>query len=271
MLRALAMMDSWPTSAVAIGVLDPRGRVHTRGPATWVTRLASVTKVLFTYALLVAIEEGTLALDDPIGQPGATVRHLLAHAGGYGFDGADPVAKPGTRRIYSNTAFELLGEVLTARSNMPTSAYVRDAVLEPLAMTATDLRGSPAHQAFGDVEDLLRFARELERPTLLDRATLTDATSVQFPGLRGVLPGFGIQNPMDWGLGFELHDRKSPHWMGETASPRAFGHFGGSGTYFMIDPDAHVAIACLTEHEFGPWAVSAWPALNNAILAEVGA
>jgi CubicO group peptidase (beta-lactamase class C family) len=271
MLTALAAVDNWPTQPVAVGVIDADGCVHTNGPGDWVTRLASVTKILFTYAVLVALEEGTVRLDDPIGQPGATVRHLLAHAGGYGFDGDDPVAKPGTRRIYSNTGFELLGQFLAARSGMALDEYLHDAVFEPLSMTSTQLRGSPAHQAFGNVDDLLRFALELREPTLVDRSTLAAATSVQFPGLRGVLPGFGAQNPMDWGLGFELHDAKSPHWMGQSTSPEGFGHFGGSGTYFFVDPVAQVAVACLTDHEFGPWAVSAWPALNDAILDELSA
>ena len=35
-----------------------------------------------------------------------------------------------------------------------------------------------------------------------------------FPGLTGVLPGYGHQKPNDWGLGFEIRDAKSPHWTG---------------------------------------------------------
>ena len=46
------------------------------------------------WATLVAVEEGTVSLDDPVGQPGCTLRHLLAHAGGYPFDGTEPIARP---------------------------------------------------------------------------------------------------------------------------------------------------------------------------------
>ena len=67
-----------------------------------------------------------------------------------------------------------------------------------------ELRGSPAHAVWGDAEDLFRFARELLAPTLIAPETLAEATSVQFPGLDGVLPGFGRMRPNDWGLGFEL-------------------------------------------------------------------
>ena len=38
------------------------------------------------WATLIAVEEGVGTLEQPAGQPGCTLRHLLAHAGGYGFD-----------------------------------------------------------------------------------------------------------------------------------------------------------------------------------------
>ena len=70
---------------------------------------------------------------------------------------------------------------------------------------------------------------------------------MQFPGLVGVLPGFGRQDPNDWGLGFEIRDAKAPHWTGSRNSPRTFGHFGRSGTFLWVDPDAGLALACLTD------------------------
>ena len=60
-----------------------------------------------------------------------------------------------------------------------------------------------------------------------------EATDVQFPGLTGVLPGFGVQRPNDWGLGFEIRDAKSPHWTGSANSGRTYGHFGQSGTFIV--------------------------------------
>ncbi len=92
---------------------------------------------------------------------------------------------------------------------------------------------------------------------------------MQFPGLEGVLPGFGRQEPNDWGLGFELRDGKAPHWTGARNSPRTFGHFGRSGTFLWVDPDAGIALACLTDRPFGDWAVTAWPRLADAVLAEL--
>jgi CubicO group peptidase (beta-lactamase class C family) len=93
---------------------------------------------------------------------------------------------------------------------------------------------------------------------------------VVFPGLAGVLPGIGRQEPNDWGLGFELKDAKRPHWTGSGNSPATFGHFGGSGTFLWVDPTAGIACTCLTDLDFGDWALDAWPALSDAVLAELG-
>jgi CubicO group peptidase (beta-lactamase class C family) len=232
-------------------------------------RWASVTKLLTAYAVLVAAEEGILDLDEPAGPSGACVRHLLAHASGLPFEGEIPIARPGQRRIYSNAGFDLLGLLVAERAGMPFSGYLAAAVLEPLGMSETRLVDSPSAGAWGPLGDLLAFGRELLGARLVARETLAEATSVVFPGLVGVLPGFGRQEPMDWGLGFELRDGKSPHWTGSRNSQRTFGHFGGSGTFLWVDPDAAVALACLTELEFGDWALEAWPALSDAVLAEL--
>jgi CubicO group peptidase (beta-lactamase class C family) len=92
---------------------------------------------------------------------------------------------------------------------------------------------------------------------------------VQFPGLAGVLPDFGRFDPLDWGLGFELKDAKDPHWTGTRSSARTFGHFGGSGTFLWVDPDAGVALGVLTDREFGDWAKEAWPRLSDVVLEEL--
>lgn len=234
-------------------------------------RWASVTKLLTASAVLVAAEEGIVELDEPAGPAGSSVRHLLAHSSGLPFEGEAPIARPGERRIYSNTGYEALAEHVAARAEMPFADYLRGAVLDPLRMVGTRLDGSPASHAYGPLEDLLVFGRELLAPSFVAAETLAEATAVAFPGLKGVLPGFGRQEPMDWGLGFELKDGKSPHWTGTRNSPRTFGHFGGAGTFLWVDPEAGLACACLTDREFGDWALEAWPAFSDAVLAEVSA
>jgi CubicO group peptidase (beta-lactamase class C family) len=219
----------------------------------------------------VALEEGTVSLDDPAGPTGSTVRHLLAHASGLVFDGDIVLARPGRRRIYSNRGIEVLAETLARAAGMAFTDYLREGVLEPLGMDRTHIEGSPAAGGVGPVADLARLARELLAPTLVSPATLALATEVAFPGLSGVLPGFGHQEPNDWGLGVELRDHKAPHWTPTTASPRTFGHFGQRGGFLWVDPDAGLACACLTDRDFGPWAREAWPPFGDAVLREAAA
>ena len=269
-MNALEQIDSWPASTVAVAVATATGVAGERGPGDVVLRWASVTKLLTAYAVLIAAEEGVLDLDEQAGPPGATVRHLLAHASGLPFEGDAPIGRPGQRRVYSNTGFDLLGERLSERSEMPFTDYLQAAILDPLGLAGAELRGRPSEGIWGTLADLSAFGRELLAPTLVAPETLAEATTVAFPGLAGVLPGLGRQEPNDWGLGFELKDAKRPHWTGASNSPRTFGHFGGAGTFLWVDPDARVACACLTDLEFDDWALAAWPTLADAVLAELG-
>jgi CubicO group peptidase (beta-lactamase class C family) len=267
---ALEQVEGWPADNVAVGVLRGGEELAAHGPREQVFAWASVTKPVTALATLVAAEEGILDLDQPAGPPGSTVRHLLAHASGLPFDGRVPIGRPGQRRIYSNSGFEVLGEAVGAAAEMPFGEYLRAAVLGPLELGTAVLRGHPGAGLHGSLDDLLRLAAELQRPRLIAPETLSEATSVQFPGLVGVLPDIGRMDPNDWGLGFELRDAKRPHWTGERNSARTFGHFGGTGTFLWVDPEADVALACLTDLQFGPWALEAWPRLSDDVLVASG-
>lgn len=264
-MDALREIDSWGAGTAAAGVARADGIGATHGPTDREVPWASVTKILTGLALLVALEEGTVDLDEPAGPPGATLRHMLAHASGLPVDGHDPIAEPGRRRIYSNTGIELAARLLEERAEMPFADYFLGAVVRPLGL-AGRLGGSPAHGYRGPLGDLLTLGRELLAPTLVAAETLAEATTVQFPGLTGVLPGLGRMEPNDWGLAFELRDAKSPHWTGLRNSERTFGHFGASGTFLWVDPAAGLACGVLTDRPFGDWAKDAWPALSDAIL-----
>lgn len=270
-MRALSRLADWPVETAAAVVVRRDGAVlGSSGPTDRVLPLASVTKPLSAYAVLVATEEEALGLDDPAGPEGATVRHLLAHASGLAPDQQRSVAEPGTRRIYSNAGFDMLGSAVEEATGIGFADYLREAVLEPLGMTSTRLDGSPADAAHASADDLARFAAELLSPRLLASSTRAAATSVQFPGLVGVLPGFGRQEPNAWGLGLEIRGGKSPHWTGASNAPSTFGHFGQSGTFVWADPDAGLACVVLTDRDFGPWAAEVWPVLSDAVLAEAG-
>ena len=261
-------MDEWGARTAAAGVTGATGEIAAHGPRNVELRWASITKLATGLALLVALEEGTVELDEPAGPPGSTLRHLLSHASGLPPDEGPPLMAPGRRRIYSNAGIELAAALVAERAGMPFADYFRAAIVEPLAL-AGDLHGSPAWGYRGPLDDLLALGRELLAPTLVAPETLGEATAVQFPGLVGVLPGFGRMEPNDWGLAFELRDAKSPHWTSSRSSPRTFGHFGAAGTFLWVDPVLGAACGVLTDREFGPWAADAWPRFNDGVVEEL--
>ena len=194
------------------------------------------------------------------------MRHLLSHASGLSA-GADRVlAPPGRRRIYSNHGYEVLAAHAEARGGEPFDVLLQQRLLDPLGMRRTTLQGSPAHGAQGPVDDLGVLAHELLRPRHVPVDLLAEATVTSFPGISGVLPGFGRQEPNDWGLGFEVRGDKRPHWTAPEGSARTFGHFGQSGSFLWVDPDADLACAAAGDTDFGPWAAEVWPALSRRVL-----
>lgn len=253
----------------AVVVTDAAGTRLTHGETRRSFPWASVTKLLTAAATLVAVSRHLVDLDDAAGPEGATVRHLLAHASGVALDSGDALSAPGRRRIYSNHGIELLAAHVEDATGTAFADWLEDTVLIPLGMSSVVLEGSPAHGAIGTAEDLAAFGRELLAPTVLDADLLAEATRVQFPGLLGVLPGFGRQDPNDWGLGFEIRGAKSPHWTGSRNSPQTFGHFGQSGSFLWVDPQAGLATAFLGAERFAEWAAELWPRLSDAVLTDL--
>ncbi|HNF06452.1 MAG TPA: serine hydrolase domain-containing protein [Mycobacterium sp.] len=269
----LDVIADWPVPAASAAVIGRSGVLAAYGDGTREYRLASVTKPLVARAAQVAVEEGVVDLDSPAGPPGATVRHLLSHASGYSMHSAQTLAEPGSRRVYSNFGFGVLAETIESQSGIEFGRYLSEAVFEPLGMTASRLDGGAAAAGFGGistVDDLVVFAADLLAPRTVSAQLHAEAISVQFPGLTGVLPGFGVQRPNDWGLGFEIRDDKSPHWTGTRNSPRTFGHFGQTGTFLWVDPARELSLVVLTARDFDEWAKPLWPALSDEVLREFG-
>jgi len=266
----LDQVASWPGTAAA-GVVSAAGLIASAGPLDQPFAWASVTKLLVALAALHGVQRGLLNLDEPAGPPGSTIRHLLSHASGLAPDRDVVLSRPGRQRIYSNRGIEIVARTLAARAGRSFERLLADEICLPLGMTGTWLYGSPAWGASGPLRDLMSLATELISPALLAEELLAEATRTAFPGLPGVVPGFGWQPHCDWGLGFEIKDHKEPHWTGSRNSPRAFGHFGRSGSFIWVDPEARIASASLADRAFGDWAKQAWPRLSDDLLASYAA
>jgi CubicO group peptidase (beta-lactamase class C family) len=278
----VSLQLDWPVGRAGVAVVSPSGveRAAIGGVGGGDQfKVASVTKLITAMAALAAVETGRLGLDQPVPEVGeeVTIRHLLAHASGLPFERAGGHRPPATRRIYSNLGFRVLGEEVADAVGTTFAAWLASSVLDPLGMTATRLttRGGfeedPAAGAVSTLDDLERLARcLLERGApVVGRELFAEAVAVQFPGLAGLVPGVGRFDPCDWGLGFELHDGKRPHWMGDRRAAAAFGHFGASGCFLWVDPEAELACAAVTDRSFDDdrWAMATWPAWSDRLPA----
>lgn len=253
--------QDWPVHNVAAALVGDTAAEF--GDQNKIFELASVTKLLSAYAVLMAVEEGAFELDDAAGPEGSTVRHLLAHASGVGFDSREPQKAPGERRVYSSAGYEILANLVEETTGIAFADYARDGVFQPLGMTATEIYGSAGHGGRSSIGDLRAFATELLQPKLLAEETLREAFSNQFGDLRGVVPGYGMQKPCPWGLGFEIKGDKSPHWTGDGMPEDTVGHFGMAGTYLWVAGGQ--ACVVLTDREFGDWAKPLWQETNTAL------
>ena len=158
-------------------------------------------------------------------------------------------------------------------AGMTFAEYLDEAVLQPLAMSTTELERVAGAS---DVEHRRRpdrFVLEVRRPRLISEPTASEPRHRSSRPHRHH-PGVGRFSPCPWGLGFEVRGTKQPHWTGTTNSPQTFGHFGGAGTFLWVDPAVGVACLALTDRPFDEWAdeaLRAWPALSDAVLAEAAA
>ncbi|MFC5939303.1 serine hydrolase domain-containing protein [Corynebacterium choanae] len=261
-------VGEYPVDHAAAAVVSPE-MTATFGDDSRVYELASVTKLVVAWATMMAVEEGFFALDDAIGEEGATLRQLLAHAGGVGFATRTMEKPAGTRRIYSSAGYEMIAEAIEREAGMPFAEYLHETVFAPLGMNTAELHGSAGHGMRASLADMVAFAGEVLTPTLLDPITVATMMTVQLPDLEGVVPGFGMQRPCPWGLGFEIHGYKEPHWLPATMPPHVAGHFGQAGTYFWIDPAMSVAMVMLTDRAFGDWAKPLWAPTNERIYTHL--
>ncbi len=255
--------------------------------------LASLTKVLATTtAVMQLVETGQLALDAPVARywpgfaahdkGGITVEQLLTHTSGLRPDldlrtdwsgvaaarvrieAEHPVAAPGTRFLYSDVNFIVLGELVRRVSGAPLDRYAARHIFGPLGMTHTRFCPPPSLRArvaptdrqegalrrgevqdptayrmggvaghaglFGTADDLAIFAQMLLNGGSLHGVRILRPELVRRMTAPQRLPG-GVERGLGW-------DMASPFAGGQDVAFGAgsYGHTGYSGTSLWIDP-----------------------------------
>ena len=231
----------------------------------------SVTKLVTSRTILGAVENGVLDLSEPLQPlPGISeprpvnVADLLAHRAGLDHEKREFTRAPRSRRVYSNSGYEILGELLSQRSGIPFTAWAQDMVLSPLGIKR-QLLESPAWGMHGSLRELLAFAFEAACPRFLSPklfAAWSRSDGMQLPG---VVPGYGYHRDNAWGLGCEIRAAKDPHWTLPGSSEQTYGHFGQSGSFLWIDPLAHLGAVFLGQEPFSALHKQLWPKLNRAL------
>ncbi|MBO3143664.1 serine hydrolase domain-containing protein [Dermatophilus congolensis] len=254
-----------PVNSAAAAVIGPEGIINisdTGERYNW----ASVTKIVSACTILDACLEGLVSLNDPLGPDGSTLGHLLAHTSGYTFNSTKTIAKPGTQRVYSNINTDVAAQHLAEVTGTSFTEHVHDRVLDLLDMDSARLEGPASRGMTSTISDLAALAVELLAPKLLLPEVVRLASTPTYPDLGGVLPGFGRQRPNLWGYGCEIRGHKTPHWTAPGNSPSTFGHFGMSGSFCWIDPDAQLGCVFLCDRDFGTWASDSWPSFSQKVL-----
>ncbi len=286
--------------------------------------LASLTKcIATTTAVMQLLEEGKVRLNDPVAaylpefaandKSQITVRELLTHFSGLPPDldlkeqwkgkatafnmamQARPMYQPGTRFLYSDINFEVLGFLIEKISGMPLNEYASAHVFGPLGMrettflppanwipriaptqydengkmlrgvvhdpTARRMGGVAGHAGlFSTADDLAKFAQNLlsGNPAVLSREAIEKMSTPQQPATAASLRGLG------WDIDSPFSSNR-----GELLPVGSFGHTGFTGTSLWIDPvtDTYIILLTNSVHPDGKGSVISLRArLANAVV-----
>lgn len=264
--------------------------------------LASLTKPVATAAsIMTLIEQGRLNLDDKVskyipdfgtnGKDAITIEHLLTHQAGLIPDNAlrdyqdgpklaferihqlDLRAEPGTRFIYSDVGFLVLGELVERISGKPLNKYAQSTIFEPLGMVETmflpneSLRARAAvtqqrdgHWMQGEVHDprsfelggvaghagLFSTASDLAKyaQMLINGGQLGDVRVLRKETIDLMRKPIEVSSGLR-ALGWDVRTGYSSN-RGDLFSDQAFGHGGFTGTAIWIDPQLELFVVFLS-------------------------
>jgi uncharacterized protein YbbC (DUF1343 family)/CubicO group peptidase (beta-lactamase class C family) len=262
---------------------------------------ASLTKVVATTpSVMKLFEQGKLRIDDPVtkylpefqgGKSDLTIRLLMTHFSGMppdvdlvpkwsGYDVgiekaliAKPIALPGTRFIYSDINFLLMGEIVRRLSGQSLADFAHDQVFTPLGMNETeflpppallpriaptetdDETGMPFHGVVHDptarymggvaghagvfttADDLAKYAEML---LSMGKGLFSPMTVQKFTE-----PASPADQPVLRGLGWDIDSPYSSN-RGELFPIGSYGHTGFTGTSMWMDPTTHSYVILLT-------------------------
>ncbi len=269
--------------------------------------LASLTKVIATTtAIMKLYEEGKIKIDDKVstyipefsknGKDNITIRHLLTHYSGLkpdlplntdwnGYDTAIRMATddsviytPGSRFIYSDINFEILGEIVSRVSGKPFHIYCEENIFEPLGMrntffapdninrkniaptqltnnktkkmlcgevhdpTARRMSGVAGHAGlFSTSEDISKFAMMLLSEGYYNNKRFFEKSTIEIM----TSPQSPERKTPYRGLGWALD---APFASNRTNLPPvgSYGHKGYTGTFLWIDPVSDLFVIILT-------------------------
>ena len=267
--------------------------------------LASLTKpVACATSVLLLVERGKIALDDPIakhmpefganGKDTITVQQLLTHCGGLIADNAlrdyeegkqqawrnicalKPTAPPGSRFVYSDVGFIVLGELVERVEGKRLNHFARESIFETLGMSDTDFkpaeekraRCAPTQQRegkwmqgdvhdprawwlesvaghaglFGTADDLAKYCWMLLRGGEFNgKRVMKPETVAQM--IRGRWLPDGTNGR---GLGWDVDTAYSSPRGERFPRGVSFGHTGFTGTSIWIDPASDSFVILLT-------------------------
>jgi uncharacterized protein YbbC (DUF1343 family)/CubicO group peptidase (beta-lactamase class C family) len=288
--------------------------------------IASLTKVVATtVAVMQLVQKGEIRVNEPVakylpefaqnGKEDVTIRQLLTHFSGlpedldltHTWQGRDtalqityaqkPVDPPGSRFLYSDVNFVVLGGLVERVSGMSLDQYCRQHIFAPLAMahtrflpppswlmniaptqfdeqgrmlrgivhdpTARRMGGVAGHAGlFSTADDLSKFAQFLlTGGSVLSPLMIEKMTTPQQPPTAQVLRGFG------WDIDSPFSSNR-----GDLLPVGGFGHTGFTGTSLWIDPTTRTYIILLTNavHPHGKGsAVALRSKIATAVAAEL--
>ncbi len=264
--------------------------------------MASITKPMATAtSIMLLIERGDLRLRDKVsyyipefaknGKQDVTIYQLLTHQSGFVPDNADadylqgrdtafqkifaltPQAPPGTKFIYSDVGFIVLGDLVKRLSGQNLHEFSRENIYQPLGMTETTYlpskelipRIAPTEQrkgkwlrgqvhdpraeylggiaghagVFSTAQDLAVFCQ-----MMLNRGTYANVRILSPRGVAIMTDSYTSGSSLR-GLGWDKQSTFSSN-RGELFTEAAYGHSGFTGTSVWIDPGLDLFVIVLS-------------------------